>query len=321
MVETDSGRGAQHRPAGIRDGLMAGFSILQFGQTGQVGRELIGQANLRNINIIALGRADVDLVDDIAITQAIENASSDVRFVVNAAAYTAVDDAESDQDAAFRTNHLAPAAMAKACASRGLGFIHLSTDYVFDGSGSVPYREQDAVSPLGVYGHSKLAGESAVRMAHGSAIILRTSWVFSPYGKNFLKTMLGLASRRDELSVVSDQIGCPTSALAIADVILDLVCRHNTSNPVPGGVYNVCGVEKSSWYDFAKAIFKELEMRELKRPVVYPVTTEEYPTLAARPKYSVLDCGKIEAVLDRALPPWRDAIPRCVDVLIAEGFI
>lgn len=236
--------------------------------------------------------------------------------VVNAAAYTAVDKAEDDADAAFRANAEAPGVLARACAARGIPFVHYSTDYVFDGQGTRPYREDDPTAPLGVYGASKLAGEEAVRDASGEHLILRTAWVYSARGSNFLRTMLRLGGERDELRVVADQMGTPTPAYLIADVtagLLELSAR-------PTGTFHLTASGGTSWHGFADAIMAGGKERGLlsRMPRVTPITTAEFPMRARRPAYSRMDVGRLEQTLGAALPDWRVGLSHVLDQL-AQG--
>lgn len=226
--------------------------------------------------------------------------------VVNAAAYTAVDKAEDDADAAFRANAEAPGVLARACEARGIPFVHYSTDYVFDGQGTRPYREDDPTAPLGVYGASKLAGEEAVRAAGGDHLILRTAWVYGARGHNFLRTMLRLGTEREELRVVADQIGTPTPASLIADATVSLL----GAAPRPSGTFHVTAAGETSWHGFATAIFQRAVQRGLiaRAPSVVPIRTAEYPTRAARPAYSRLDIGFLQARLPWSIPDWESGL-------------
>ena len=253
---------------------------------------MIGRAHARGIELIALSRDQVDLSQPDAIAAAIGNAPDGVTAVVNAAAYTAVDAAEDNEAEAYAINAEAPLVMARACAERGVRFIHLSTDYVFDGTSSRPYREDDPVCPLGVYGRSKLAGEAGVLESAPDSIVLRTAWVFSTHGKNFLKTMIRLAGERSTLGIVDDQRGCPTPAGAIADAVLDIVTRWDEAGG-PGGIYHFAGDTTVTWREFADRIF--LNWAALGHPVpeVKAIGTEDFPTPAERPANSVLDCSRL----------------------------
>ena len=239
-------------------------------------------------------------------------AQVDPRAVINAAAYTAVDRAEREPDAAFALNRDAPAAMAAACAARGLPLVHFSTDYVFDGTLDRPYLETDPTGPTGVYGDSKLAGEQAVTAAGGPATILRTSWVYGVYGVNFVKSMLRLARDRDEISVVSDQIGRPTWSRDCAEAAL-LALDALSGAPGLTGVYHLSGAGDASWADLAAAAFAESARRGWATAQVRPISTAEYPTPARRPANSRLDCGKIEAALPWRCRPWRESLAMCMN--------
>ena len=289
------------------------MTVLLFGGNGQVGHEL--RRSLRALgDVVVTTRsgqlpegarcevADFDCPDSLAaLVQRVAPA-----IVVNAAAYTAVDKAEDDVDAAFRTNAEAPGVLARACALRDIPFVHYSTDYVFDGQGSRPYREDDPTAPLGVYGASKLAGEDAIRAAGGRHLILRTAWVYGQHGHNFMKTMLRLGAERDELRVVADQVGTPTPAALIADVTTELLGLRDA----PSGTVHLTPRGETSWHGFAEAILEEALARGLipRAPKVIPIATSDYPTRARRPGYSRLDIGRLEQVLGRALPEWRTGL-------------
>ena len=289
------------------------MTVLLFGGNGQVGHEL--RRSLRALgDVVVTTRsgelpdgarcevADFDRPDSLA--ELVERVVPAI--VVNAAAYTAVDKAEDDVDAAFRTNAEAPGVLARACALRDIPFVHYSTDYVFDGQGSRPYREDDPTAPLGVYGASKLAGEDAIRAAGGRHLILRTAWVYGQHGHNFMKTMLRLGAERDELRVVADQVGTPTPAALIADVTTELLGLRDA----PSGTFHLTPRGETSWHGFAEAILEEALARGLipRAPKVIPIATSDYPTRARRPGYSRLDIGRLEQVLGRALPEWRTGL-------------
>ncbi len=268
--------------------------LLVFGRTGQVATELGRIAP----EATYLGREAADLADPAACAHAIEGAEVDA--VINAAAWTGVDAAEEHRDAAFAVNGAAPAAMAEACAARALPLVHISTDYVFDGSGDRPWRPDDPTAPLGSYGASKLAGEEGVRAAGGMHAILRTSWVFSAHGGNFVKTMLRLAESRDRLTIVADQVGGPTPAAAIARACL-VIAEGLRDEPARSGTYHFSGAPDVSWADFARAIFAEAG-REV---TVEDIPSSEYPTPAPRPLNSRLDCAATQAVFGLSRPDWR----------------
>ena len=291
------------------------MTVLLFGGNGQVGHEL--RRSLRALGDIVVTTRSGKLPDDTrcevadfdgpeALAELVERVAPAI--VVNAAAYTAVDKAEDDADAAFRANAEAPGVLARACAARGIPFVHYSTDYVFDGQGSRPYREDDPTAPLGVYGASKLAGEDAIRAAGGQHLILRTAWVYGRHGHNFMKTMLRLGADRDELRVVADQVGTPTPAALIADVTAELLRLRDA----PSGTFHLTPRGETSWHGFAETIFAEAVARGLiaRVPKVIPIATSEYPTRARRPAYSCLDIGKVEAHVGRRLPDWSDSLRR-----------
>ena len=285
------------------------MKLLLLGGNGQVGRELRRSlAPLGELLVATREGAGTDLVADfdapLALGELVRRVAPDV--VVNAAAYTAVDRAETDVEAAFRVNAAAPSALACACAREGSLLVHFSTDYVFDGSGTRPYREDDPTAPLGVYGASKLAGEQAIRDSGARHAILRTAWVYAAHGKNFLLTMLRLGAEREGVRVVADQVGAPTPAHWIADVTAELVRQGSDAS----GTWHVTAAGQASWHAFAKALFEEAHAAGLlaRLPGVEPITTKEYPTPARRPAYSVLDTGRLRADFGVEPPQWREAL-------------
>ena len=269
------------------------MSILVFGKTGQLAREL---ALLEGVT--CLGRAQVDLSDPAACAEAIGHYAPVA--VINAAAYTAVDRAEEEDALAQVVNGAAPAAMAQACADLDIPFVTVSTDYVFDGSGTTPWQPSDAVAPINAYGRSKLAGEEAVAAAGGRYAILRTSWVVSAHGHNFVKTMLRLGAERDHLSIVGDQIGAPTPARDIAAACLEMA-RQLRADRGKSGTYHLQGLPEVSWAGVAAEIFAQAGMT----CEVTDIATSAYPTPAARPLNSRLDCTTLETVFNIAQPDWR----------------
>ncbi len=271
--------------------------ILVFGRTGQVAQELARRAP----DATFLSRAMADLSDPEGCAGAIH--SHNPGAVINAAAFTAVDRAEDEESAAATINAAAPGAMARACAEQGIPFVHLSTDYVFDGAGSMPFAPDHPTAPLGAYGRSKLKGEAAVRAAGEVHAILRTSWVFSAHGQNFVKTMLRLGAERESLRVVADQIGGPTPAGAIADACLHMATLLQR-DPGKSGTHHFSGAPDVSWADFARAIMATagLDCR------ITDIPTADYPTPAQRPLNSRLDCSEL-AALGLRRPDWRAALP------------
>ncbi|CAN5393182.1 dTDP-4-dehydrorhamnose reductase [soil metagenome] len=284
-------------------------SILVFGRSGQVARELALLSETTGRAMVFVGRETLDLTEHATIDQLITAAAPSA--VINAAAYTAVDRAESDSEAAYALNRDAPAAMAKACMARGLPFVHFSTDYVFDGTLDRPYVETDPIGPTGVYGASKLAGEQAVSAAGGAAITLRTSWVYSLHGANFVKTMLRLAADREELVVVGDQLGRPTWARDCAEAAL-LAVDSLSATPTLAGLYHLSGAEDATWADLATAVFDNSARLGGPTARVRPITTAEYPTPAKRPANSRLNCGKFESALNWRCRPWRNSLTACM---------
>lgn len=284
--------------------------ILVTGIDGQLGREL--KATLEPLGeVLGVGRETMDLTQATSIRQTIANFKPDT--IVNAAAYTAVDKAETDEELAYTVNAIAPGIMAEEAAKLGATILHVSTDYVFDGQKNLPYREDDATNPLGVYGKTKLAGEEKVKQACQSHIILRTAWVYGTWGKsNFVKTMLRLGKEREEIRVVTDQVGSPTWAKDIALAIAKLAKSQNTQ-----GIYHFTNSGVASWYDFASAIFEEAKLLgfPLKIERVIPITSAEYPTPAQRPAYSVLANQKISAILGTHPPHWRDSLKQMLQQL------
>jgi len=285
--------------------------ILLTGLNGQVGQEL--QRTLAPLGeVIGVGRETMDLAQATSIRQAISEARPDV--IVNAAAYTAVDKAETETELAHSINGIAPQIMAEEAQRLGAALFHISTDYVFDGRKNTPYLEDDAPNPIGAYGKSKLVGEEGIRKTCDRYIILRTAWVYGTYGKsNFVKTMLRLFASRDEVRVVADQVGTPTWASDIASAIATLLpqlCPEQPQESPLTGIYNFTNSGMSSWYDFAIAIFEEAKQLgfPLKVQRIVPITTSEYPTPAQRPAYSVLSGKKVSAALGTHPPYWRDGL-------------
>ena len=269
------------------------MTILVFGKTGQVARELLALAP-----VTALGREEADLSVAGTCAAAIERHAPTA--VINAAAYTAVDRAEDEEELATKVNGMAPAEMAQACAERGIPFVHLSTDYVFSGSGDAPWWPDACAAPVSAYGRSKLLGEQGVAAAGGRYAILRTSWVFSAIGQNFVKTMLRLGSERDHLRVVADQIGGPTPANEIASACLT-IAEQLAQHSDKVGTYHFAGTPDTSWADFARAIFAKAGLA----CEVADIDTVDYPTPACRPANSRLDCSSLEATFGISRPDWR----------------
>ena len=296
--------------------------ILLLGANGQLGTELrrslvpLGEIVAATLS----GRIDdaeceaADFADPQSLQPLVERVAPDI--VVNAAAHTAVDRAEQERDLAFAINAEAPDVLARACAARGARLVHYSTDYVFDGGGTRPYREDDPTSPLGVYGHSKRAGELAVLGGSARHLLFRTAWVYAAHSHNFLRTMLRVGAERDELRVVADQVGTPTPAALIADV----TARALQGDPERSGVWHLTPTGQTSWHGFAEAIFEGAVARGLlaRRPKVEAITTADFPTPATRPAYSVLDCTALQRDFGIQLPDWREGLAQTLDRLASS---
>jgi len=279
------------------------MKILVLGCNGQLGKCLQDQLSTTDHDIVYTSRDHLDIADFHVTECQLLKLSPDL--VINATAYTAVDNAEEDKETADIINHLAVSNVAVICNELDCWLIHISTDYVFDGTSTVAYKEEDKTNPQGVYGATKLMGEIAIQSSGCRYLIIRTAWVFSEYGNNFLKTMLRLGAERDQLNVVNDQIGCPTYAQDIAKVIGGII-PELTYYKKRGGLYHYCGDQPCTWYDFASEIFDEAKIFGLKTPsMLHTLASNAYPTKAKRPAFSVLDCNFIEA--DFAVQPsnWR----------------
>ncbi len=275
------------------------MKILVFGKSGQVGRELLARAGASNI--ISLDRSQADFANPEACAAHVD--MTDAKAIIIAAAYTAVDNAETDVATASLVNEKTPGAIATAAAALDIPVVHISTDYVFDGAGDVPFPTTHPVAPLGAYGRTKEAGERRVRGAGGSHAILRTSWVFSPFGNNFVKTMLRLGAERDALNVVADQVGGPTAASDIADACLK-IARQLAESPDKSGTYHFSGGPDVSWADFARAIFDRAGLA----CHVNNIPSTDYPTPAARPLNSRLDCSTTQSTFGIPRPDWANAL-------------
>ena len=297
--------------------------ILLLGADGQLGtelrRSLAGQGEV--VAATLSGTFDgaacetADFSQPESLPALLDRVAPDI--VVNAAAYTAVDRAEQEAELVFRINAEAPDVLAGACATRGATFVHYSTDYVFDGQGTRPYREEDATSPLGVYGASKLAGEIAVLSSGARHLVFRTAWVYAAHSHNFLRTMLRVGAERDTLRVVADQVGTPTPAALLADVTAQAL----RAQAGPSGLWHLTPTGQASWHAFAEAIFEGAVARGLlaRAPRVEAITTADYPTPAARPAYSVLDCGALQRDYGVALPDWRAGLAATLDELATRA--
>ncbi|KAF1689599.1 dTDP-4-dehydrorhamnose reductase [Pseudoxanthomonas taiwanensis] len=301
--------------------------LLVVGANGQVGREL--RRSLAELGQVLPatrdGRLDdgtacavADLGDPDGLARLVRDTTPDT--VVNAAAYTAVDQAEDEPDVAWRINAQAPGVLARACAGAGIPLVHYSTDYVFDGRGTRPYREDDPTAPLGAYGASKRAGEEAALAAGGRPLGFRTAWVYAAHGHNFLRTMLRLGAEREELRVVADQVGTPTPAALIADVPA-VALRRALAGPAVAGLWHLVAAGQTSWHGFAEAIFAEAVAAGLlpRAPRVLPITTAGYPTRTRRPAYSCLDTTRLRRDFGVELPDWREGLRGVVTELARAG--
>jgi len=286
------------------------MKVLVLGCKGQLGRCLKDQLININYEVTYTSRDQIDIADFEETRIKIAHLAPDV--IINASAYTAVDKAENNKVTADLINHLAVDNLAAICFVTGCWLIHISTDYVFDGNSTVPYLELDKTNPQGVYGHTKLDGELAIQSSGCKYLIIRTAWVFSEYGNNFLKTMLRLGTVRDELSIVGDQIGCPTYAQDIAKAIITMVTQVKAKSSA-SGIFHYCGDQLCSWYEFAGVIFEEARMSGLQTPsLIHSIRTSDYPTAAERPGYSALDCHKIRNTFGVNTSDWKLGVKNVV---------
>lgn len=292
------------------------MKILIFGRIGQLGTELARCPWSPGTELVFYDRDEVDVGNPAAVKGAI--AATPCDLIINASAYTAVDKAESEAEAAFAVNRDGPAAMAEMCAANGIPLLHVSTDYVFDGTKDTPYTETDPIAPLGVYGHSKAEGEQAVRDACPHHVILRTAWVYAAHGHNFVRTMLRLAAERPELRVVADQYGCPTAAADIAAALHKLAERYGHEKTLAWGTYHFTGQGETSWHGFAERVIDLAAPVLGKRPLVHPITTADYPTPARRPANSRLDCTRMTETFGITARPWPDALAEVITELLAN---
>jgi len=294
---------------------MAGHTILVTGGTGQVGLELLRQPWPADVTVLAPGRDQLDLASEASISAWF--AGRQIDCIINPAAYTAVDLAEDNVGAAFLANAQGPAWLADEARARGIPLLHVSTDYVFDGALDRPYREDDALGPLGVYGASKLSGELAVRAGAPRHVILRTAWVISAQRNNFLKTMLRLAGERPELRVVADQHGCPTSARDIAEALRAIALTHLADAKAPCGTYHFVNVGSTTWHGLAEAVMAASAACGGPHVPVVPITSADYPQRAARPANSRLDPAKLMRDFGITPRPWQEAVGEIVNELVS----
>jgi dTDP-4-dehydrorhamnose reductase len=291
--------------------------VLVTGGGGQLATELERAAWPAGIQGVVRPRAGLDITDPDAVAAAL--ADDGIQAVINAAAYTAVDRAETEPERAFAVNATGPANLAAACARRGLPLIHVSTDYVFDGAKAGWYCEDDPIAPLGVYGRSKAEGERLIREALPRHVIVRTAWLYAAHGQNFVRTMLRLAAERPELRVVQDQLGCPTAAAELARILVAITQAVLQPGAACWGTYHGCGGGETSWYGFAQEIFRLRRERVGSAPHLVPITTADYPTPARRPANSRLDCGKLARGFGLTASPWPDSLKPVVASLLAAA--
>ncbi len=295
------------------------MKIVLLGAQGQVGWEVAKLARTQGLKLIAFDRNHLDVTDAIKTYQVL--LEQQPHIVINCTAYTAVDKAESEPELAYRVNRNAVGIMAKACAHLGIPLLHLSTDYVFNGEAHLPYCEDEATKPLGVYGLSKWEGEEQLRALHKQHIIVRTSWVFGVHGHNFVKTILRLGREREQLKIVADQMGCPTAARDIAGGLLH-IARVAVQGNMFWGTYHFCGEPAVTWYDFAKIIIEYANiLTSLRVKTILPITTQEYPTPARRPHYSVLNTDKIKKTFSIQMPDWRVTLKQIIEELVDETLL
>lgn len=296
--------------------------IVVFGRNGQVARALQDAAVPPGVRVVALSRAEADITKKDSVMGALDRLARDgtVTAVINAAAYTAVDLAESDEAQAYAVNAQGAGHVAAACRAQGVPLLHLSTDYIFDGEEGRPYAEEDKPRPLNAYGRTKLAGEQAVREALGAHIVVRTSWVYAPYGRNFVRTMIGLAGERDHVRIVGDQTGCPTYAGDIATALLGVALQLQTADAAREslwGTYHYAGKGAVTWHGFAQGIFSRWRAYGHKVPeIIESIPSSAYPAPARRPHYTALDCRKIESAFGLSMVPWPRGLDECIRVIL-----
>ena len=290
------------------------------GTTGQLGFELMRQVDDHSLEAVPISEDELDITDFDWIKTIFQEVQPDL--VINPAAYTNVDRAESEPETAFRVNRDGAENLAKICVDHDIPLIHVSTDYVFDGKKKEPYVEDDPVLPLGVYGKSKAAGEQAIGSLLPMHIIIRTSWLYGVYGHNFVKTMIRLGNERRELSVVSDQFGCPTSATDLAAAILHIAEHIFKASKSAWGTYHFCGKGITSWHRFAETIFEVVgRIQSFKPPVVRPIMSSEYPTPAERPAYAALSCDRIRHRFGVKQRPWQQSLEEVINRIFTENTI
>ena len=294
------------------------MKLLIIGSKGQLGSELAIKCKRNEFSYLALDLPEFNITDPSQVEKTLADFMPSI--VINASAYTNVDKAETDPEIAFAVNSDGPAILAVSCNKKRIPIIHISTDYVFDGSKGQPYAESDPVSPLGVYGKSKEEGESKLRSILKQHIILRTSWLYGAYGNNFVKTMLRLGNEKEIIKVVSDQYGCPTCAADLAEAVMDISEQITPNLEIAWGTYHYCGLGITTWHKFAKEIFKiASQYQNYKVTSVEAITTAQYPTKAKRPPFSALDCGKIKNRFGINTKPWHESLKITIKRILMDS--
>ncbi len=294
------------------------MNVLITGANGQLGRELVRLGQTVDFEVYPFDRQQLDITDKNRLNRVLERISPSV--VINAAAYTHVDRAENESDLAYAVNTNGPAYLARYCADKRLALIHISTDYVFDGTQDRPYKESDPIAPLGIYGHSKAQGESAVRSTLANHIIVRTSWLYGVYRHNFVKTILKLAAERKSLRVVADQSGSPTSAEDLAKTVLIIAEKIGTHKKSEWGTYHYCGAGITSWHGLAKKVIElATPYATLQTRQVEAISTAEWPTPAPRPPYSALNCTRLKNQFGIDPQPWQQSLKQTISRIFSEG--
>ena len=284
-------------------------NILITGANGQIGQEFQQlEKNFPSLNFLFVSKNELSIADENAVNTFFKNKQIDI--CINCAAYTAVDKAETDKETAIAVNAIAVGYLAKACKNHNAKFIHISTDYVFDGKGIKPFTENDQTNPVNFYGQTKLSGELNAIKENEETIIIRTAWVYSSFGNNFVKTMIRLMNERESIGVVNDQYGCPTFAADLAQAIMQIIVGNNFI----AGIYHYSNKGKISWYDFAKEISQQINSH----CVVNEITTSQFPTPAARPSYSVLDTSKIAETFNITITEWKESLQKCLALLKSQ---
>ena len=296
------------------------MKLLIIGSKGQLGSELVRKCKRNDFSFLGLDLPEFNITDPSCVEKTLADFKPSI--VINASAYTNVDKAETEQEIAFSVNSAGPVNLAVSCDKNRIPIIHVSTDYVFDGSKGQSYSESDTVSPLGVYGKSKEEGESKLRSILKQHIILRTSWLYGTYGNNFVKTMLKLGKEKERIKVVSDQYGCPTCAADLAEAVIDISKQITQNFKITWGTYHYCGLGITTWYEFAKAIFDiASQYQNYKVSSVEAITTAQYPTKTKRPAFSALDCGLIKKHFGIDTKPWQESLKKTIKPMFRKSGI